>query len=61
MSQATTTPAKHPIRPVIRIVGRPGANDRAPLPAGHPITWRILTDDTPLAGEPYPLPVFDWS
>ena len=32
--------------------------DRAPLPAGHPISWDAINADTQLAGDPYPLPVF---
>jgi hypothetical protein len=31
---------------------------RPPLPPGHPISWRLLTDGTCLAGTEYPLPVF---
>ena len=33
-------------------------NDRAALPAGHPLTWGLLIEGTCLAGEPYPFPVF---
>ena len=44
--------------PVFRVCGRPGHNDRPPLPAGHPLTWSILTDGTPLSGSEYPFPVF---
>lgn len=32
---------------------------RAPLPAGHPVTWALLTDGTLLDGVPYPHPVFE--
>ena len=32
--------------------------DRPPLPAGHPLTWGAITDNTHAAGTPYPLPVF---
>ena len=49
-------PIRHP---------RPGApkpaperTDRPPLPAGHPVTWKTITDNSPLEGEPYPFPVF---
>ncbi len=31
---------------------------RPPLPAGHPRTWRALTEGTVLEGSDYPLPVF---
>lgn len=27
--------------------------DREPLPAGHPVTWGLLTDGTVLEGAPY--------
>ena len=40
------------------IVGRPGREDRAPLPAGHPASWDLLTAGTVLQGSPYPHPVF---
>lgn len=43
---------------LIRICGRPGAADRPPLPAGHPISWGMLTDGTALDGADYPFPVF---
>ena len=36
----------------------PERNDRPALPAGHPISWRAITDSTPLQDEPYPYPVF---
>ncbi len=32
--------------------------DRAPLAAGHPLAWGLLTENTLLAGSAYPLPVF---
>jgi hypothetical protein len=32
--------------------------DRPPLPAGHPLTWGAITDNTSASGIPYPLPVF---
>ena len=41
-----------------RICGRPGQNDRPPLPAGHPVCWGLLTDGTVLDGAEYPYPVF---
>lgn len=31
---------------------------REPLPAGHPRSWRAITDGTLLEGTPYPLPCF---
>ncbi|MBS0560769.1 MAG: AsnC family protein [Proteobacteria bacterium] len=34
------------------------APDRPPLPAGHPLTWDLLTSGTVLEGSKYPLPVF---
>ena len=30
---------------------------REPLPAGHPLAWRVLTEGTWLAGTRYPVPV----
>jgi hypothetical protein len=33
-------------------------DERLALPAGHPRTWRAITDRTLLHDEPYPLPVF---
>jgi hypothetical protein len=42
-------PAPRP--PVARI-------DRPALPAGHPLTWHAITDNTPLHGGIYPFPVF---
>ena len=33
-------------------------NDRPPLAAGHPTSWRAITNDTCLQDEPYPYPVF---
>ncbi len=44
---------------IYRVCGRPGQNDRPPLPPGHPVSWSLLTDGTVLEGEPYPYPVFD--
>jgi hypothetical protein len=32
--------------------------NRPPLPPGHPITWKLLTDGTLLEGSDYPFPVF---
>jgi hypothetical protein len=39
---------------------RPVGEDpnRPPLPAGHPVTWGLLTDGTLLDGAAYPYPVF---
>ncbi len=31
--------------------------NRDPLPAGHPITWALITAGTCLDGSPYGLPV----
>ena len=46
-------------RPPPAFMSRPTEDpDRPPLPAGHPRTWRSLTDGTVLDGSPYPLPVF---
>ena len=41
-----------------RILGRPALDERPPLPAGHPLSWGLLTNDTPLHGSAYPYPVF---
>lgn len=35
---------------------QPGACNREPLPAGHPVTWQALTAGTLLAGTAYPNP-----
>jgi hypothetical protein len=32
--------------------------DRPARPAGHPLTWGLITDGTVLDGERYPYPVF---
>jgi hypothetical protein len=53
-----TLRAKPVLHPVYRVCGRPGHNDRPPMPAGHPISWRLLTDGTTLEGATYPFPVF---
>ncbi len=45
-------------RTPIRITGRPGPQDRPPLPAGHPVTWGLLVAGTTLEGMGYPHPVF---
>ena len=45
-------------RPPPEFVAPPEDPDRAPLPAGHVRSWGCLTQDTCLAGTPYPLPVF---
>ncbi len=44
-----TVPAARPPAP---------APDRPPLPPGHPIAWAVITENTSLAGCPYPYPVF---
>lgn len=36
----------------------PLSANRPPLPAGHPLSWGLLTSGTVLAGDAYPLPVF---
>lgn len=41
-----------------RVWGRPSAHERPTLPAGHPISWGLLTDGTALDGSEYPHPVF---
>ena len=50
------------LQPLTRIQPAPRAPveriDRPPLPAGHPLSWRAITDNTPLQDEPYPYPVF---
>lgn len=46
-------------RGLIRICGRPGPLDRPAMPAGHPVTWGLLTVGTVLEGTPYPFPVFN--
>jgi hypothetical protein len=43
----------------VHITGRPRNTDRPPLPAGHSITWGLLTDGTVLDGAEYPHPVFE--
>ena len=40
------------------VTGRPGRDDRPPLPAGHPLTWGLITQGTTLDSAPYPFPVF---
>lgn len=40
------------------VTGRPGRDDRPPLPAGHPLTWGLITRGTTLEEAPYPFPVF---
>ena len=42
-----------------RVSGRPGPLDRPALPAGHALTWGLLTDGTVLDGAEYPFPVFN--
>lgn len=41
-----------PPRPVADRVDRPA------LPAGHPLSWQAITNNSPLEGEAYPFPVF---
>ena len=45
-------------RPQRQILPRPEDPERAPLPAGHPRTWSILTAGTVLEDTPYPMPFF---
>ena len=40
------------------IRGRPGPDDRPPLPSGHPDTWDVINAGTCIAGASYPFPVF---
>ena len=44
---------------IYRVCGRPSHDERPPLPAGHPVTWVMLTQGTVIDGNPYPYPVFD--
>jgi hypothetical protein len=59
----TTLNTNHPTDPTLRhrryfVTGRPGRDDRAPLPAGHPMTWGLINRGTTLETAPYPFPVF---
>ena len=45
-------------RIVYVVRGRPGPDDRPPLPPGHPDTWGLITAGTCTEGTPYPFPVF---
>lgn len=38
------------------VTGRPSADDRPALPAGHPVSWGAITSGTVLDGVAYPLP-----
>lgn len=38
------------------ITGRRGPDDRPPLPAGHPVSWDVITKGTVLEGTAYPAP-----
>jgi hypothetical protein len=40
------------------LFGRATKTDRAPLPAGHPDAWGLLTKGTLLDGSPYDHPTF---
>ena len=44
-------------RPVFRVVGRPGPDDRPCLPPGHQSAWGAINAGTVLAGEAYPADV----
>jgi hypothetical protein len=61
MSRWTVIDRGHRIgacRPPRQVLPRPEDSERAPLAAGHPRTWSILTAGTVLEGTPYPLPCF---
>ncbi len=53
-----------PAEPVRAVAAAPLAAEeedeaeRAPLPAGHPLSWGLINRGTCLEGSPYPLPVF---
>ncbi len=51
-------PPARAVAPVVRPPAAPRVTDRPPLPPGHPIAWAVLTEQTSLAGCPYPYPVF---
>ena len=42
-----------------KVCGRPSQNDRPALPAGHPVSWGLLTRGTILEDAEYPYPVFN--
>ncbi len=51
------------VRPITYIAPEPPRpelprNDRPALPPGHPLTWKAITDNSPLQDAPYPVPVF---
>ena len=57
----STQPAPEPPNPraPFRLArGRPGPDDRSPLPPGHPDTWGRITAGTCIDGTPYPFPVY---
>ena len=39
-------------RPILERIDRPA------LPPGHPLSWRAITNNSSLEGEPYPFPVY---
>ena len=43
---------RHEPKPVVERI------DRQPMPPGHPVTWRAITDHSPLHDVPYPYLVF---
>lgn len=48
-----------PARRIIFVVrGRPGRDDRGPLPPGHPLSWGAITEGTVLQDAAYPYPWF---
>ena len=50
---------RKPVKPIIYVVrGRPGKEDRGALPAGHRLSWGMITDGTVLQDAAYPYPVF---
>lgn len=42
-------------RPPPEHIPEPEDAERAPLPAGHPVSWAAINAETSLAGSPYPL------
>ncbi len=47
-----------PRRPLYVVRGRPGREDRGPLPSGHALSWDAITAGTVLDQAQYPYPVF---
>ena len=60
MPTKADTPARPCSTAPSRIVqGRPGPDNRLPLPPGHPDSWGRITAGTCTAGTPYPHPIFE--